>query len=143
MGLKSRTLAGWLGRKKQQRMPDLGARELEVLECLWVRNSLSAQELLAQLAAGRIALSTVQSTLERLHRKGLIVREKDGRAYRYAPAYSRSQFIGHLLRDIADDVAGGELAPMMSGFAEYIAGEDPEFNSELARLLRRKDGSDD
>ena len=116
-------------------MPDLGARELEIRECLWAQRAASALDLRSRLAGGRIALSTVQSTLERLYRKGLVVREKDGRAYRYAPAYSRSQFIGLLLRDIADDVAGGELAPMMSGFAEYIAGEDPEIDPELARLL--------
>lgn len=143
MVLKSKVFAGWLGGKRRQRMPNLGARELEALECLWAQRSSSAVSLRAQLAGGRIALSTVQSTLERLYRKGLVTREKDGRAYRYAPACSRSQFIGLLLRDIADDVAGGELAPMMSGFAEYIAGEDQEIDPELARLLGREDGRDE
>ena len=143
MSQKAKTLASWLGVTHQQRMPDLGARELEVLECLWTGKTASAQDVHDQLAGGRIALSTVQSTLERLHRKQLIVRNKVGRAYRYAPTFSRSQFISRLLRDIADDVAGGDLAPMMSGFAEYIAGENPELDPELTRLLRARDDSDE
>lgn len=142
MGPGSKSLASWFGVLRKQQMPDLGVRELEVLECLWAMNQVSAIEIHAHLAGGRLALSTVQSTLERLFRKGLVIREKQGRAYRYAPKYSRSQFIGQLLRDIADNVAGGELAPMVSGFADYVAQEKLELDPELARVLRRKEDRD-
>lgn len=142
-----RGLAGLLGRKREGRVPDLGAREIDALDRLWSSGQLSAQALLEQMGQTQLTLNTIQSTLERLHRKGLVLREKRGRAYQYTAALSRAQLISRLLRDVADEVGGGELAPMISGFVDFVAGDDPaietEIESELARLLERKEGRRD
>lgn len=132
----------WLTRKPRDRMPDLGARELSVLEVLWERDSATAQDVLAALPGG-IALSTVQSTLERLSRKRLTARYKEGRAYRYRVTLSREQLIGGLLRDLANDLAGGRLAPMVSGFVQYVANETPAARSELKRALEGPDADEE
>lgn len=144
---KNRGLAGLLGGKRKGRMPDLGSREIDALDRLWSTGQLSAQALLEQMGQTQLTLNTVQSTLERLHRKGLVLREKRGRAYQYTAALSRAQLISRLLRDLADEVGGGELAPMISGFVEFVAGDDPaiesEVETELARLLERKEDRGD
>lgn len=145
MNLTSRNIGivDWLGRGARKRMPDLGAREIAVLQCLWKEGRSSAQDVLTRLGDDEVTLSTIQSTLERLTRKGLLHREKRGRAYRYAARYSRPELIGRLIRDIAEDVAGGELAPMMSGFAEYVAGEAPELEADLGALRGYGECADD
>ena len=132
----------WLTRKAQSRMPDLGARELSVLEVLWARDVATAQDVFEALPAG-VTLSTVQSTMERLCRKGLTVRSKQGRAYRYRVTLTREQLIGGLLRDLAADFAGGRLAPMVSGFVQYVAGEATDAESELRRALERAKNEDE
>jgi predicted transcriptional regulator len=128
-------LARWLGVERRERLPDLGERELAVLEVLWEQGRSSAQAVRGLMPGAPISLSTAQSTLERLHRKHLVHRVKQGRAYQYHAALSRSQLIGGLLRDLARDVAGGELAPMLSGFLDYVSGEAPELEPDVSRAL--------
>jgi predicted transcriptional regulator len=131
-------LIQWLKRIRKKRMPELGAREIGILECLWEHPDASAQQVTDWLSgSGRavVSLSTVQSTLERLTRKQLVSRNKHGRAYLYRPVLERQQLIGGLLRDLADDLAGGHMAPMISGFLDYVAEEDPALESQLASLL--------
>lgn len=132
------------------RLPDLGERELSVLEVLWQGGEATAQSVLGQMPGGDLSLSTVQSTLERLHRKDLLERTKQGRAYRYRAALDRAQLISALLRDMANDVAAGDLAPMLSGFLDYVSAEAPELVAELSKALgvsragdRPKEGDDD
>jgi hypothetical protein len=62
----------------------LGERELRVMEILWKTPHLDARGVTGRLAGRKPSLSTVQSTLERLYRKGLAEREKQGSAYRYS-----------------------------------------------------------
>jgi predicted transcriptional regulator len=134
-------LIQWLKRARQQRMPELGTREVEILECLWEEQEASAQQVTDRLGKGAdagISLSTVQSTLERLTRKQLVTRSKKGRAYLYRSAMQRQQLIGGLLRDLADDLAGGRMAPMISGFLDYVAEEDPALESQLAELIKKR-----
>ena len=133
----------WLGAGSAKRMPDLGERELDVLEVLWKFGQRSAQEVQGALPGPAVSLSTVQSTLERLHRKELLEREKAGRAYQYEAVVTRSQLIGGLLRDLADDVAGGDIAPMLSGFLDYVASEAPELGRRVSRALEAQEKDDD
>ena len=136
-------LSEWLGESVAKRMPDLGERELDVLEVLWMGGQRSAQDVRNALNGSAVSLSTVQSTLERLHRKELLVRQKDGRAYRYEARVTRSQLIGGLLRDLADDVAGGDIAPMLSGFLDYVASEAPELGPKVSRALALEEKDSD
>ena len=101
-------------------MPDIGKRELDVLEALWRQGALTSHSTLQQLQSAGISLSTVQSTLERLNRKQLVSREKVGRAYVYAAAISKETIISRMMREIADSLAGGATAPMVSGFLDYL-----------------------
>lgn len=132
---RKQSLTSWLGAVPSRRVPDLGEREMDVLEVLWTRGELSAQNVREALSGQSVSLSTVQSTLERLHRKALLEREKVGRAYRYRPLLTRTQLIGGLLRDLAEDVAGGDVAPMLSGFLDYVAAEAPELGPGVSRAL--------
>lgn len=117
-------LRSWFGVKRSAGgLPPLGQRELAVLEILWAQGPLSAQQVLAQLPGAGIGLSTVQSTLERLSRKAILRREKTGRAYVYGALLSRSEIIGSLLRDIAQELAGGDREAMISGFMDYLGDE--------------------
>ncbi|MBW9256337.1 MAG: BlaI/MecI/CopY family transcriptional regulator [Candidatus Thiodiazotropha sp. (ex. Lucinisca nassula)] len=121
--------------RKRQPSPVLGGRELEVMKILWREGALSAQQVLQSISDSTLSLSTMQSTLERLHRKSLLHRQKSGRRYIYRTAVSRSVFISQLMMDIAETIGDGEMAPMVSGFVNYIDYESPESLTEEVREI--------
>lgn len=129
-------IIGWLNIKRPlSRTPSLGSRELAVLELLWRERSLTAQQLLDRLAQSEdIGLSTVQSTLERLHRKKLLNRFKRARAYYYYPDISRDEIVSSLLHDITAEIAGGDLAPVVSGFMNYLGEQQTDVAAALKTL---------
>ncbi len=130
------SLASLLGKGlKKTRLPELGNRELDVLEILWRNEAMTSQATLMQLRGEAISLSTVQSTLERLHRKGMVSRNKAGRSYVYRAKLSRENIISRLMHDIADSFADGDAAPMVSGFLDYL-GDD----QNMLAARRVKDG---
>lgn len=129
-------IIAWLTTRRQgTTTPSLGARELAVLECLWRDGSLSALQVQRRMEHTGVRLSTVQSTLERLHRKQLVRRQKHARAYRYSAEIERRELVHSLLRDITREIAGGNVAPVVSGFMEYLAEADPALQTALSELL--------
>ena len=69
----------------------LGPLEARVLDALWTRGAAcSVRDLQPGFPA--IAYTTLMTTLDRLHRKGVLSREKQGRAFAYAPVASRDDF---------------------------------------------------
>jgi predicted transcriptional regulator len=119
--------------------PALGALEIAVLRAIWASHEpLEARAVLDGLAQRRISLSTVQATLERLHRKALLARTKRGRAYFYSAAVSRETLIGVLIRHVANRLADGDLEPVISGFVELVGDANPKLLDELkATVLKR------
>jgi len=63
----------------------LGEREREVLEVLWSEGSATVQQVTERLRTS-LAYTTVMTTLDRLFKKGLLLREKRDRAFLYRPA---------------------------------------------------------
>lgn len=124
-----------LPRKRHRTTPTLGALELDVLEIVWGVAPTTAQAVLEQLSRRRITLSTVQSTLERLTRKGLVDRAKQGRAYVYRPRISREQLIADLLRGVSEQIATGRMEPLLSGFLMLVDELDADAAGELRRHL--------
>jgi len=113
-------------------------RELEVIETLWQQGPLTSLTALQHLESAGITLSTVQSTLERLHRKQLVNREKHGRAFVYTAALSRENMISNIMRDIADSLTDGDTAPMVSGFLDYLDNEQPEATQAINKASGKR-----
>jgi len=126
-------------KQRSETMPALGKLEVAVLQCLWAApGELDAQALHDELAERKITLSTVQATVERLHRKGLVERVKVSRAYRYRAAVTRGRLIGALIHDLSRQLAAGELDPVVSGFMD-LADANPELLDKLeAQASKRR-----
>ena len=128
--------------------PALGERELEVMKILWQGEALSAKAVLQRTAERELSLSTMQSTLERLHRKGLLHREKAGRFFVYQAAVTRAQMISQLLGDITEQICDGDVAPLVSGFTHFCSenttGPNPNSTAmPVPAITRRGDGGAD
>lgn len=116
--------------------PVLGELEVKVMEVLWNHEALTALAVLDALSDRVNSLSTVQSTLERLVRKKLLARTKQGRAYIYRAAIDREELISLMIRDVAMTFSGGRITPMVSGFCSFVEENGRKKSRGLSTLLR-------
>ena len=119
-------------------IPPLGELEVEVLDQIWSSAEATVKEMHGQVGVERgISLNTVQSTLDRLYRKGLLTRRKQGHAYCYRPCVSREALVGSLISDILGRFSSdGPVAA--AAFAAAVDELDAEALSELEAELRRR-----
>jgi predicted transcriptional regulator len=114
-----------------------GALELRVLEALWRRGAATVRDLRADFPAA--AYTTLMTTMERLHKKGVLDREKSGRAFVYRPVSSRQDLeSGLVTRAIQPLLAGESAHPVLSCFVEEVSRHDERLLDELERLVRAK-----
>lgn len=115
-----------------------GTLELRVLEALWARGrEASVRDVLATVPSA--AYTTVMTTLERLHRKGVLARRKHGRAFFYQPVSSRAAMeSGLAARTIEPLLRGGSAQPILSYLVDEVSRQDERLLDELERLVREK-----
>jgi predicted transcriptional regulator len=86
----------------------------------------------------RIALNTVQTTLKRLHEKGLLTREKVSHAFIYAPAVTREEYQRRTLDQTVNLLLHGEQLSMVSAFVDLAERAGPEQLERLERLVAER-----
>ncbi len=84
----------------------------------------TVREVAEALKERRLAYTTVMTVLDRLAGKGMVEREREGRAWRYRPAASREAHIARLMLD-ALDLAGSRDAALVR-FARSVTGIEAE-----------------
>lgn len=112
------------------------------MEVVWAVGPVCAREVCDRLHGSRArAYTTIMTTLDRLHRKRILLREKDGLAWRYRPVLTKEAFE----RAVADRLVGEILASHRdSAVAAFVdaASADGELLDRLAELVaRRRKGS--
>lgn len=134
-------------RSQSNTLPQLGELELALMRALWDAPERDAKSLQCELPIRlKSSLNTVQSALERLHRKDLIDRNKQGRAYLYRASVGRGEFLGQLIGRVVSQVHSGSMTPILSGFVDFADEIDHQSLDELERLInarrgKRNDGS--
>jgi predicted transcriptional regulator len=118
----------------------LGKLERAVMEEVWARGRASASDIY-RAHGERTAYTTWMTTLDRLYKKGLLDREREGRAYLYTPRVTRDEFE----RGVAEDVLGGLLEratggaePLLACIVEAVGEHDRALLDDLQRLVEEK-----
>jgi predicted transcriptional regulator len=114
-------------------MMPLGELELRVMEAVWGQPPSTVREVADRMREDtERAYTTVMTTLDRLHKKGLLLREKDGLAWRYQQAVSRASWE----RQVADQLAMELLSRGEAGLAALVdASADHALLDKLAALI--------
>jgi predicted transcriptional regulator len=109
------------------------------MNVVWSRAENSVRDVLAALE-GPYAYTTIMTTLDRLHRKGLLVRRKQGRAFVYAAACSRETLqqrsASGLLAALFSRVTTAE--PVLHTIVDVVGERDKALLDELDRLVQEK-----
>ncbi len=118
----------------------LGPLELRVLEALWPRRGAATVRDLQPRFPG-VAYTTLMTTLDRLYRKDLLTREKLGRAFAYAPRFTREHLHAHLAGRALVTVLPRDpsaLRPVISMFVDEVTRRDAALLDELEALIRER-----
>lgn len=128
--------------KGQVSLP-LGDLEIAVMEHLWCTGSADVKTTYETLQGGAPrSLNTVQSTLERLARKGLLSRRKHSRAYVYSPRLSREDLLLQTTSQIAESLGANNSNALLAAFLNLADQEDDDSLDRLQRLIDERRNSE-
>jgi predicted transcriptional regulator len=112
----------------------LGPLERRVMARLWAAGPQTVGDVLGALNSAsdrRLAYTTVMTILVRLHEKGLVTRDKDGRNFRYTAAVDEGSVAAQLGRRELNRLIARYGAASVAGFAAELG------EGELADGLRK------
>jgi predicted transcriptional regulator len=119
--------------------PRLGELETAVLDHLWTAGPSDVKAVQRSVGDPRgITLNTVQSTMERLFRKGLLARDKVSHAYVYTPQHTREELGARMVQDLVKRLMRGEAAPVLEAFVDLAARADEATLDRLEQLIAAK-----
>jgi predicted transcriptional regulator len=118
-----------------------GELERAVMQHVWSHGAVDVKDVHRAIGARRkITSNTVQSTLERLFRKGLLDREKVSHAYVYRAALTREAYGAAVVSTVVADVLGPDREAMLSAFVDVTERTGGDALARLAEMIaaRRK-----
>ena len=117
-------------------MRGFGDLEAVIMDTMWTWGRPSTvRDVFEHLHQQRvIAYTTVMTVMDNLHRKGWLERERDGRAYRYRPVWSREEYSARLMREALS--SSEDRAATLVHFLEQM---DPAEAAALQQALRQLD----
>src|SRR5262245_60637207 len=95
---------------------DVTDTELAILQSLWDQGAATIRQLTDALypGGGTSHYATVQKLLDRLERKGFILRDRGPAAHTFSAAVNREELIGRRLQAMAEELCGGSLTPLLT-----------------------------
>ena len=114
----------------------LGDLERRVMEELWIAAApRSVRDVHAALIRDRdLAYTTVMTVLDRLAKKGLVVRESAGRAYLYSAVQTREEMVAEVMHDALDGTEKDRTAALVAFVGRISPDEAATMRQALARL---------
>ncbi|HEY0765169.1 MAG TPA: BlaI/MecI/CopY family transcriptional regulator [Pyrinomonadaceae bacterium] len=118
----------------------LGKLERQVMEETWRLGEVSVRDI-HRTFEERIAYTTLMTTLDRLFKKNLLERRKNGRAFVYVPVVSQDELDRGIKEDVVDGLLGhgaDGVEPVLACIVDTISERDRELLDELDRLVQEK-----
>ena len=118
----------------------LGKLERQVMEETWRLGEVSVRDI-HRTFEERIAYTTLMTTLDRLFKKKLLERRKEGRAFVYVPVVSRDELDHGIKEDVIDGLLGhgaDGVEPVLACIVDTLSEHDRELLDELDRLVQQK-----
>lgn len=118
----------------------LGELECAVLEHVWSLREATVHDVVARMDRP-LAYTTIMTTLDRLYRKGLLVRLKRGRAFVYAAARSKQEVQREIARELVNEISADPMhsrSVLLSFLIESVDPKDAEVLGKLEAAIREK-----
>ncbi|GAC05678.1 MAG: TrmB family transcriptional regulator [Alteromonadaceae bacterium] len=117
----------------------LGELEKLVLQYLWSEKEADAKQVHSVLGQTRAnSLSTIQSTLDRLFKKGLLSRTKQGHAHLYRTKVNREALLAKLITNVTSDFVEQGEHSLIAAFSSASANLDDAQLDKLEQLIEQQ-----
>jgi len=118
---------------------ELGHLEESVMDAMWRKQKATVHQICEILGQDR-AYTTIMTTLDRLFKKGLLTRSRQGRSFVYQPAMDRTGLVVEKTRHFWGTALAGasDTRPVLSCFIDTVTEHDHAVLDELEELIRRK-----
>ncbi len=125
--------------KKLPKLTQLGELEAEIMGVVWEKGKATVQDVRDALGPRRaLAYTTFMTVMSRLAEKGVLERQKDGRAYYYTPAGSQEKVAGSLLHSLVKRLYAGATGKAVAQLLESDEAVDEAELERLEALIRSK-----
>ncbi|MBA8793385.1 putative transcriptional regulator [Friedmanniella endophytica] len=123
-------------------MNALGDLERQVMDRLWADPApQSVREVHQALSRDReLAYTTVMTVLDRLAKKGLVRRERDGRAYRYQAGQTRDELVAELMHSTLADELSDREDDRTAALVAFVGRVSPDEAAAMRAALDRLEG---
>lgn len=121
-----------------------GDLERAVLLVLWESGMASAPEIHRRVGepngsvyttTAKVVYTTTAKVLDRLHAKGLVSRERVGKAFVYKPTFTRQVVERARMRHLLGGILRPDVGPAMATLVDAVESMDPDLLDELARQV--------
>ncbi|MBL7545296.1 MAG: BlaI/MecI/CopY family transcriptional regulator [Bdellovibrionaceae bacterium] len=110
-------------------MPSLGEQEIEVLKWISDAGKACVREVSAHFEKEKgLARTTVLTVMERLRKKGYLVRVKDDGLFFYSAKVETQNVLKSRVGYFVEKTLGGSISPLLSYFAENKNISEEELN---------------
>ena len=117
----------------------LGPLESVVMERVWKQGPLTVREVMDELGRTRgLAYTTVMTVMVRLHGKGLLARERNGKTYLYRAVSTRDEHRALLSRDLARGLVSQFGDAALAAFSAELDEVDAPHRAALRRISARR-----
>jgi BlaI family penicillinase repressor len=98
-------------------LPDLGELEHTVMQLVWSRGPITAEDVREQLPR-KLKESTVRTVLRRLEAKGYVSHLVDGRTYVYRAVEARERVAAKAVKRVVDWFCNGSVEEVLVGMVD-------------------------
>jgi BlaI family penicillinase repressor len=136
----ARRILLWGFRPADDGLHGLGSLERQAMQAVWRLGRASVREVREALE-NSVAYTTVMTVLDRLYKKGVLDRQRSGRAYVYSAAASLEQIQSSVAMGLLQRALGGgpeAATPVLSSLVDTVGERDRDLLDELDRLVREK-----
>lgn len=125
-----------------KRMPSLGEQEMALLKHISEKSPITVREV-AQFFESQLARTTVLTMMERLRKKGFLVRSRLDGVFHYTAKFETGDVLKSKISDFVEKTLGGSVGPLVNYFISSSNLSDKEVTQlkELAERIEKKGGA--
>ncbi|HTU15240.1 MAG TPA: BlaI/MecI/CopY family transcriptional regulator [Solirubrobacterales bacterium] len=119
-----------------------GDLQAEIMTAVWKLGEATVEQVRSELPAdGRPAYNTVQTVLNRLEARKMLVRTKNGRAHVYEPSLNESEFVTRSLGERLAEASPDARRLALLNLVDALEPGEVDEIAERARQIQARRGS--
>ena len=126
-------------KRERQELGLRGDLQTEIMTSVWTLGRATVEEVRArQPSRRRSAHNTIQTVMNRLVDRGLLLRERTGKAYVYRPRYEQSDYVARAIGEHLSGVAPNTRKAALLTLVEELESDELDEIARLARTVKRR-----